>query len=630
MGAFGSCLGVGRPIKPGANPRLLGSNLVNVNPFGQQPNGAQQSRQSFVGRPPPSARTAYLSSQSGGGGTNGCPPKGLTPMPKLTRQSSSMSSQQQHHLPFNSPQQQQQQVPKLVDIDDNPTSNIMGNQMARGKPAINAASQLQQAANVKFGPNGDMNAKVLMENIKMNPNSVCEIICLFDYEPRTSEDLGFQKGEHLVTLKECVQDEWWYAMSKSTKKVGWVPSNYVSPLKTIGAEPWYFGKIGRLDAERRLRIPDNADGAFIIRDSDSGANLFSLSLKRGNEIKHYRIRQFEAGGFYIDKRQIFSTIHGLVEHYSQVPDGLCINLREPCVSRFEAPETQGLTHDTCDIYEVDRNCLTIGRELGHGQFGQVFEGWLTLKSGMQTPVAIKTLRKGTMDPKDFLAEAQIMKGMKHENLVKLHAVCTREEPVYIITELMANGALINYLQTDIGKNLSFQIYINMANQIAQGMKYLESKKYVHRDLAARNILVGDRYKCKIADFGLARLIVETEYEARAGARFPIKWTAPEAANFSKFTIKSDVWSFGIVLYEIITKGGTPYPDMSNAEVLNSIDKGYRMPIPPSCEVKYYNIMLDCWNKDPNKRPTFDALEWRLEEYFSSDEQYREMSQLRER
>ena len=141
---------------------------------------------------------------------------------------------------------------------------------------------------------------------------------------------------------------------------------------------------------------------------------------------------------------------------------------------------------------------------------------------------------GTMDPKDFLTEAQIMKKLRHPKLIQLYAVCTLEEPIYIITELMKNGSLLEYLQTRDGRKSKLPQLVDMAAQIAAGMAYLESQNYIHRDLAARNVLCSENNIVKIADFGLARLLKEDEYDARAGARFPIKWTAPEAANFSKF------------------------------------------------------------------------------------------------
>ncbi|XP_053202561.1 tyrosine-protein kinase Src42A-like [Panonychus citri] len=442
-------------------------------------------------------------------------------------------------------------------------------------------------------------------------------VALYDYDARTEEDLSFKKGEHLIVVNDT-QGDWWYAKSKSTKLEGYIPSNYVAKLSSIEAEPWYFGKIKRAEAEKKLLMPENEHGSFLIRDSESRRNDFSLSVRDGDTVKHYRIRNLDEGGFFIARRIPFKTLQELVEHYNKDADGLCVNLRKPCI-QIEKPTTSGLSHR--DQWEIDRTSLKFTRKLGQGQFGEVWEGlW-----NNTTPVAIKTLKTGTMDPKDFLAEAQIMKKLRHPKLVQLYAVCTLEEPIYIITELMKNGSLLEYLQGK-GRSLKLPQLIDMSAHIASGMAYLESQNYIHRDLAARNILVGEKNVVKIADFGLARLIKEDEYEARAGARFPIKWTAPEAANFSKFSIKSDVWSFGILLTEIVTYGRLPYPGMTNAEVLHQVEHGYRMPCPQGCPQALYEIMLECWHKDPMKRPTFETLQWKLEDFFTLDgSDYKEAS-----
>lgn len=439
-------------------------------------------------------------------------------------------------------------------------------------------------------------------------------IALYDYEPRTAEDLRFQKGEQLEIIDDT-QGDWWLAESKATGQRGYIPSNYVARFQSLEAEPWFFGKLRRVEAERLLKMPENEHGAFIIRDSESRENDFSLSVKDFGNVKHYRIRQADAGGYFIAKRTTFLTIQELVEHYSQDADGLCINLRMPC-AKLGKPETFDLSYKTKDSWEIDRNSLSWLSKLGSGQFGQVYEG---LWNGKE-PVAIKMLKEGSMDPKDFLAEAQVMKELRHDHLIKLYAVCTQEQPILIVTELMRNGCLLDYLQTKQGKALTIQVLVNMAEQIAKGMAYLESMKYVHRDLAARNVLVGECNIVKIADFGLARLIKENEYEARMGARFPIKWTAPEAATFNKFTTKSDVWSFGILLTELITYGRVPYPGMTNSEVLQQVEKGMRMTHEsmPGCPKALYDIMMECWHKDPQKRLTFEALQWKLEYFFDTD------------
>ena len=273
-----------------------------------------------------------------------------------------------------------------------------------------------------------------------------------------------------------------------------------------------------------------------------------------------------------------------------------------------------------DEWEIERSSIKIGKKLTDGHFSEVWKG---IWNGT-TPVAIKTRKPHTMDKHDFLAEFQIMKKLQHEQLIQLYAVCTKGEPVYIVTELMKHGSLLDYLQKGEGRHLKLPELIDVAAQVASGMAYLEGQHYIHRDLAARNVLVGEGNIVKIADFGLARLIKDDEYIAREGAKFPIKWTAPEAALFNRFSIKSDIWSFGIFLVELITHGFVPYPGMTSGEVLFKVEQGYRMPPPPGCPDPLYQVMLDCWKQDPEERPTFEYLKYHLEDYFVSaaDEAYR--------
>ncbi|XP_028900332.1 tyrosine-protein kinase Src42A isoform X4 [Zeugodacus cucurbitae] len=493
-------------------------------------------------------------------------------------------------------------IPKSIECAPNvPNVDGVGSQPADQIRVVQQQEQIRQVPQIPENEISNANAKIF--------------VALYDYDARTDEDLSFRKGEHLEILNDT-QGDWWLARSKKSRQEGYIPSNYVAKLKSIEAEPWYFRKIKRIEAEKKLLLPENEHGAYLIRDSESRHNDYSLSVRDGDTVKHYRIRQLDEGGFFIARRTTFRTLQELVEHYSKDSDGLCVNLCKPCV-QIEKPVTEGLSHRTRDQWEIDRTSLKFVRKLGSGQFGEVWEGlW-----NNTTPVAIKTLKSGTMDPKDFLAEAQIMKKLRHTKLIQLYAVCTVEEPIYIITELMKHGSLLEYLQVLAGKgrSLKMAILIDMAAQIAAGMAYLEQQNYIHRDLAARNVLVGDSNVVKIADFGLARLIKEDEYEARVGARFPIKWTAPEAANYSKFSIKSDVWSFGILLTELVTYGRIPYPGMTNAEVLTQVEHGYRMPSPPNCEPRLYEIMLECWHKDPMRRPTFETLQWKLEDFYTSDQ-----------
>lgn len=310
--------------------------------------------------------------------------------------------------------------------------------------------------------------------------------------------------------------------------------------------------------------------------------------------------------FFITQKEAMESIPDLIQHYSQYK-GLSIKLLYVCQKNQEQPETFGLAFDT---WEVERSSIKMDKQLGQGCFGEVWAGtW-----NGTTKVAIKTMKEGTMDAEKFMEEANTMKKLKHPHVLQLKAICSESEPVWIITELMVNGSLLDYLHK-CGAQLTAKgnvtLLIQMAAQCADGMAYLEKENFIHRDLAARNVLVGENNLCKIADFGLSR---EDIYLADVKSKFPIKWTAPEAAFYQRYTIKSDVWSFGILMYEIITLGKVPYPGMRGQEVLEKIEMGYRMPQPHGCPDQFYNIMKDCWRQEAKERPSFETLKWQLEDY----------------
>uniref|UniRef100_A0AAQ4RSJ6 Tyrosine-protein kinase n=1 Tax=Gasterosteus aculeatus aculeatus TaxID=481459 RepID=A0AAQ4RSJ6_GASAC len=441
----------------------------------------------------------------------------------------------------------------------------------------------------------------------------CNTTLLERYKPHNSSNAALEPSLPIVTATQ-IEGDWWLARSLTTGESGYIPSNYVAPSDSIQAEEWYFGKITRRDSERMLLSLENRRGTFLVRESETTKGAYCLSVldydnTKGLNVKHYKIRKLDSGGFYITSRTQFSNLQQLVNHYRKHSDGLCHSLTDICP--VLKPQTQGLSKDA---WEIPRESLHLDLKLGQGCFGEV---WMGTWNGT-TRVAIKTLKPGTMSPEAFLQEAQVMKKLRHEKLVQLYAVVS-EEPIYIVTEYMGQGSLLDFLKGDMGKMLRLPQLVDMASQIASGMAYVERMNYVHRDLRAANILVGDNLVCKVADFGLARLIEDNEYTARQGAKFPIKWTAPEAALYGRFTIKSDVWSFGVLLTELATKGRVPYPGMVNREVLDQVDRGYRMPCPAECPDSMHELMLTCWRKEAEERPTFEYLQGFLEDYFNATE-----------
>uniref|UniRef100_A0A4W4F067 receptor protein-tyrosine kinase n=1 Tax=Electrophorus electricus TaxID=8005 RepID=A0A4W4F067_ELEEL len=262
--------------------------------------------------------------------------------------------------------------------------------------------------------------------------------------------------------------------------------------------------------------------------------------------------------------------------------------------------------------EIDMSCVKIEQVIGAGEFGEVCSGSLRLPGKREILVAIKTLKSGYTEKqrRDFLSEASIMGQFDQPNIIHLEGVVTKSSPVMIITEFMENGSLDSFLRQNDGQFTVIQL-VGMLRGIASGMKYLGDMNYVHRDLAARNILVNSNLVCKVSDFGLSRFLEDDAsdptYTSALGGKIPIRWTAPEAIQYRKFTSSSDVWSYGIVMWEVMSYGERPYWDMSNQDVINAIEQDYRLPPPMDCPNALHQLMLDCWQKDRNNRPKFGQI-----------------------
>ncbi|XP_052767193.1 uncharacterized protein LOC128207991 isoform X2 [Mya arenaria] len=298
-----------------------------------------------------------------------------------------------------------------------------------------------------------------------------------------------------------------------------------------------------------------------------------------------------------------------------------------------------------DRWELPHTCLKAGRLLGSGAFGQVVKGRVSKSllahrgidltaglpnSGTHVTVAIKVMHENTEDRyvEDFLREINMMKDLGyHSNIVSLLGCCTLREPFCLVVEHLAHGDLLSYLQKlrqeIVQRDVRMEGYINedldlftptdllsVARQIARGMEYLSQKGFVHRDLAARNVLVGENKMVKIGDFGLARYIYNDSnkiYVHRRGGKLPLRWMAPESIFDRIFSTASDVWSFGIVLYEIVTLGCVPYPGLNHTQLQNALKLGTRMERPDNCSQEIYDIMLLCWEQVLLERPSFTDL-----------------------
>lgn len=439
-------------------------------------------------------------------------------------------------------------------------------------------------------------------------SEVTKVLALYSYTALEPNDLDLQVGEEYELVGENSDtSSWWFARNKSGK-VGYIPANYVQKVddNSLDQYDWFYPKTSRTQSEEILQS-DGREGVFLVRES-SQKDTYTLSVFTKSAgldqglVKHYHIKINAENKYFLADKHPFLTIPELIYYHKHNCAGLIVRLRFPPGDRSCLKPTCGLGHD---LKEIDQNLLEMKEELGSGQFGKVYRA---IYMG-RVEVAVKMMREGTMHQEDFIEEAKTMMKLQHENLVKLYGVCTKKQPILIVTEFLRNGALLTYLRRYKQRLLiNTDTLIDMCIQICQGMRYLEEQAVIHRDLAARNCLVGDKGIVKVGDFGLARYVLDNEYTSSTGAKFPVKWSAPEVLNFTKFSSKSDIWAYGILMWEIFSGGETPYNKMKNADVVYRVcNERYRLSQPPQCPEPVYAIMMSCWNQTPDKRPNFTQL-----------------------
>ncbi|KAK2582534.1 hypothetical protein KPH14_004827 [Odynerus spinipes] len=376
-----------------------------------------------------------------------------------------------------------------------------------------------------------------------------------------------------------------------------VPLRYVSHLTNnqkgnanggLMEEEWFHGVLPR---EEVVRLLVN-EGDFLVRETTRNDECQIVLSVCWDSHKHF-IVQTTPEGHYRFEGPTFPSIPELIRH--QWMSGLPVTSRSGAILK---------TPILRERWELNNDDVILIEKIGRGNFGDVYKAQL---KPCKTEVAVKTCKVTLPDEqkRKFLQEGRILKQYDHPNIVKLIGICVQKQPIMIVMELVPGGSLLTYLRKNAA-SITQREQLRMCKDAAAGMRYLESKYCIHRDLAARNCLVGYESIVKISDFGMSR--EEEEYIVSDGMKqIPIKWTAPEALNFGKYTSLCDVWSYGVLMWEIFSKGGNPYSGMSNSQAREKIDAGYRMPAPENTPEEIYRLMLRCWEYEPEKRPHFDQI-----------------------
>uniref|UniRef100_A0A674MW81 Tyrosine-protein kinase n=1 Tax=Takifugu rubripes TaxID=31033 RepID=A0A674MW81_TAKRU len=410
-----------------------------------------------------------------------------------------------------------------------------------------------------------------------------ECVARYNFKGTSEHDLPFKKGD-VLTIIVVTKDPNWYKAKNAAGCEGTIPVNYVQKREGVRSGgklslmPWFHGKITRDRAEHLLHPPET--GLFLVRESTNFPGDYTLCVSCEGKVEHYRII-YHNGKLTIDEEMFFDNLMQLVEHYTKDADGLCTRLIKPKLEEGTV------------AFSTRASLLVVVPDVMAGDY-------------RGTKVAVKCI-KNDATAQAFIAEASVMTKLRHDNLVQLLGVIVEENSsLYIVTEYMAKGCLVDYLRSRGRTVLGGDALLHFALDVCEAMAYLEANNFIHRDLAARNVLVSDDNVAKVSDFGLTKEVSSSQDTAK----LPVKWTAPEALREKNFSTKSDVWSYGILLWEIYSFGRVPYPRIPLKEVVPRVEKGYKMDCPDGCPEVVYNIMKQCWNLDPAARPSFQMLkEW---------------------
>uniref|UniRef100_H2V3G0 Tyrosine-protein kinase n=1 Tax=Takifugu rubripes TaxID=31033 RepID=H2V3G0_TAKRU len=469
-----------------------------------------------------------------------------------------------------------------------------------------------------------------------------ECVARYNFKGTSEHDLPFKKGD-VLTIIVVTKDPNWYKAKNAAGCEGTIPVNYVQKREGVRSGgklslmPWFHGKITRDRAEHLLHPPET--GLFLVRESTNFPGDYTLCVSCEGKVEHYRII-YHNGKLTIDEEMFFDNLMQLVEHHCVQFLGLCFTsvckhaefLEQIMIRKYQRGSARRMssvvTHYTKDAdglctrlikpkleegtvaaqdefsrsgWSMNMKDLKLQQVIGKGEFGDVMAG-----DYRGTKVAVKCI-KNDATAQAFIAEASVMTKLRHDNLVQLLGVIVEENSsLYIVTEYMAKGCLVDYLRSRGRTVLGGDALLHFALDVCEAMAYLEANNFIHRDLAARNVLVSDDNVAKVSDFGLTKEVSSSQDTAK----LPVKWTAPEALREKNFSTKSDVWSYGILLWEIYSFGRVPYPRIPLKEVVPRVEKGYKMDCPDGCPEVVYNIMKQCWNLDPAARPSFQMLkEW---------------------